>query len=144
MSPCDNFSRMMVDSPFDSSKRTKRICNGPRRSLFQFQPQEMTVKRLEMQDILCRTIPRRKSKTQATRMTVQTPDHVDPLPPAPTMGPLRSASSIPKPSSPIANPRGSCSGIVTTATPFCWGRKRQPSSPGKPNDRSFESGNGSM
>lgn len=41
------------------------------------QPQDITVKRLEMQDMLCSTMPRRKTRTQATRMTVHTPDQVE-------------------------------------------------------------------
>lgn len=104
------------------------------------QPQEITVKRLEMHDMLWRTMPRRKTRTQATRITVHTPDQVELF-----TAPLRSGSSAPA-SAGRPPCSGCCSaGIVTTVRDFCWlpGRRRQPMSPGS-SARSLERGKGSM
>lgn len=92
-----------------------------------FQPHEITVNRFEMQDMLWRTIPSRKTKTHATNMTVQTPDHVELL-----TTPLLSCSSSPI-SCVIAPWSGCCSiGTVTTVTGFWWlpGSNLHPISPG--------------
>lgn len=104
------------------------------------QPQDITVKRLEMQDMLCSTMPRRKTNTQATRMTVHTPDHVE-LFATPRLSGSSSTASWGAPPC-----RGCCSaGMVTTVRDFCWlpGSRRQPMSPGR-SVRSLEMGRGSM
>lgn len=104
------------------------------------QPQDITVKRLEMQDMLWSTMPSRKTRTQATKITVHTPDQVELF-----TTPRRSGSS--SAASGGAPPcRGCCSaGMVTTVTGFCWlpGSRRQPMFPGS-SARSLEMGRGSM
>lgn len=112
----------------------KRLFGSP------LQPQDITVKRLEMQDMLWSTMPRRKTRTQATRITVHTPDQVE-LFTAPRLSCSSSAASAGTPPC-----RGCCSaGMVTTVTDFCWlpGSRRQPMSPGS-RARSLEMGRGSM
>uniref|UniRef100_A0A2D4Q0F1 Uncharacterized protein n=1 Tax=Micrurus surinamensis TaxID=129470 RepID=A0A2D4Q0F1_MICSU len=66
-----------LPSPSIPPSKTPKSSSREELAAASFQPQEITVKRLEMHDMLWRTIPRRKTRTQATRMTVQTPDQVE-------------------------------------------------------------------
>lgn len=80
-------------------------------------PQEIIVKRLDTQDMLCNTIPSRKIKMNATSSTVQIPVHA-----------VVFTSSIP--SSPMSSPNTRLCPSETFTTPTLLGPNRHAGCPG--------------